>query len=74
MFNNQDKNSGLIVKMVMILLIVPQTAFAYIDPGTGSYVLQVLIGVAFGAWFSIKVFGGKIKAFLSRMFSKDSKK
>ena len=74
MFNDRTKNTGVIVKMVMISVIVPQTAFAYIDPGTGSYVLQVLIGVAFGAWFSIKVFGEKIKAFLNKIFSKDSKK
>ncbi len=74
MLNDRTKSTFLIVNMVMISLIVPQTAFAYIDPGTGSYVLQVLIGVAFGAWFSIKVFGAKIKAFLNRIFSKDPKK
>lgn len=74
MLNDQRKNSGVIAKTVLISLIVPQTAFAYIDPGTGSYVLQVLIGVAFGAWFSIKVFGARVKAFLNKIFSKDSKK
>jgi len=59
---------------ILISLVIPHSAQAYIDPGTGSYVLQVLIGVAFGAWFSLKVFGGKIKAFLRNMFSKDDKK
>jgi hypothetical protein len=73
MFSDRGKDIGVIFKMTMVLLVVPQTAFAYIDPGTGSYVLQVLIGVAFGAWFSIKVFGAKIKAFLHKIFSKDSK-
>jgi membrane glycosyltransferase len=44
-------------------------AAAYIDPGTGSYVLQVAIAVLFGLAFSIKVFWKKITAFLRRTFA-----
>jgi hypothetical protein len=68
------KHAGNIANIFWVTLMIPQTAAAYIDPGTGSYVLQVLIGVAFGAWFSIKVFGKRVKAFLTKLFSKDSEK
>ena len=44
-------------------------ATAYIDPGTGSYVLQVAIAAAVAVAFSIKVFWKKIVAVLRRTFT-----
>ena len=43
-------------------------AAAYIDPGTGSYVLQVAIAFLIGLAFSIKVFWKKISAFFRKTF------
>lgn len=42
------------------------SAAAYIDPGTGSYVLQIAIAFLVGLAFSIKVFWKRIVAFLKR--------
>ena len=36
--------------------------FSYIDPGTGSVIIQALIGVAVGAGVLIKTYWSKIKA------------
>ena len=36
---------------------------AYIDPGTGSLILQILLGGVAGAWMILKLFGQRIKAF-----------
>jgi len=44
------------------------SAAGYIDPGTGSYVLQIAIAFALGLAFSIKVFWKKIAAFLRKTF------
>ncbi|MCX6572994.1 MAG: hypothetical protein NTX99_03295 [Candidatus Aminicenantes bacterium] len=44
------------------------SAAGYIDPGTGSYVLQIAIAFAVGLAFSIKVFWKKIAAFLRKTF------
>jgi len=49
-------------------------ALAYIDPGSGSYLLQLMMAAALGGAFAIKVFSGKIKIFLSNLFSKKKKK
>lgn len=43
-------------------------AAGYIDPGTGSYVLQIAIAFLVGLAFSIKVFWKKIIAFLRKTF------
>jgi hypothetical protein len=47
------------------LLIVP-AANAYVDPGTGSYIFQVVIGVFLGAAVAVKVFWRRIWGFITR--------
>ena len=43
----------------------PPRTHAYIDPGTGSYILQIVIaGIAAGV-FALKMFWGKIKGLFS---------
>jgi len=40
-----------------------RTVIAYIDPGTGSMILQVLLGGVAGIWVILKLFGQRIMAF-----------
>ena len=47
-----------------LYFIIPQ-AWAYIDPGTGSVVIQVLIGALVGVGITIKVYWVRIKMKLS---------
>lgn len=48
--------------------LLPGNAFAYIDLGTGSYMLQLLIASLLGALFAIKIFWNKIKSFFQKLF------
>ena len=43
----------------------PATAHAYIDPGTGSFVIQGIIAAVVGAGFAIKVYWHKIVSALT---------
>ncbi|MHC4214827.1 MAG: hypothetical protein ACYSWP_15805 [Planctomycetota bacterium] len=43
---------------------------AYIDPGTGSLIIQVLLAALIGAGFAVKIFWTKIKSFFSKVFGK----
>jgi cytochrome b len=47
------------------LLVLP-AANAYVDPGTGSYIFQVVIGVFLGAAVALKVFWRRIWGFVTR--------
>ena len=62
------------LKMTFLALLAalcfPQYTYAYIDPGTGSYVFQIVIAAFVAIAFMIKVFWLKIKGFVSRLFSK----
>jgi hypothetical protein len=44
----------------VVAFLMPVGAMAYIDPGTGSYVLQLIIAAVVGVSFSIKIFWKKI--------------
>ena len=41
-------------------------AWAYFDPGTGSMLLQLLIGGIAGSLFVVKLYFGRFKSFLLR--------
>jgi hypothetical protein len=58
--------------LVMAFLFVcffPSNAHAYLDPGTGSYLLQMLIAGALGALFVLKVFWKQVKAAIKNLFT-----
>ncbi len=51
---------ALIAAVALILL--PTPALAYIDPGTGSFVIQGIIAAVVGASLVIKMFWHRIKS------------
>ncbi len=58
---------------LLLITIFPIQLFCYIDPGTGSYVIQLLIAGLVGVSFFIRIFWKKIKNFISSVFSKKAK-
>ena len=58
---------SLLVALTAILaaLLFPSAAYAYVDPGTGSYFLQILIAGILGAAFAVKLYWRKLKSFLT---------
>jgi len=48
-------------------------AHAYLDPGTGSFILQMVIAGVLGALLYIKLAWASVKAFFSRLFRRGSK-
>lgn len=58
----------------LLFFVLPDTALAYIDPGTGSYLFQLLIAGLLGLSFFIKTFWRNIKNFLSGEFKRTQRK
>jgi len=44
----------------------------YIDPGTGSFIIQILIAGLCGGLLAIKLFWNNIKSVFSKLFHKDA--
>ena len=53
-----------------ITLFFPHYAYSYIDPGTGSYIIQIVIAAFVAVSFMVKIYWLKIKGFVGRLFSK----
>jgi hypothetical protein len=55
-------NKTLLIIAIIILSVQmePGNAYAYIDPGTGSYLMQLLIAGILGAAFTVKTFFRRI--------------
>ncbi len=50
-----------------------RTVCSYIDPGTGSLIIQLILGALFGGLVALKLFWANVKRFLSRLFSRKDK-
>ncbi|MCG9479747.1 MAG: hypothetical protein K9H14_06000 [Actinomycetia bacterium] len=51
----------------------PNPVYAYLDAGSGSYVIQILIAVFIGGAFGIKIFWRRIYAFFSKSSTGEKK-
>lgn len=82
---NRLKHIGIILALsVSLFLIFSQTVYAsvgpgifgqpayayYIDPGTGSIIIQVLIGAVVGGMALIGAYRVRVKKFLTNLFSR----
>jgi len=58
----------LIIAVYVLLFASIHDAHAYLDPGTGSYVLQIVIAGIVSALFTIKMFWRRVVDFFSNLF------
>lgn len=56
---------SLALALAMLCFAWPGTAQAYLDPLTGSVLIQALVGTVLGAMFAAKVYWRKIKAYFT---------
>jgi len=61
----------------IVFFVLPAKAYAYLDPGTGSYLIQIVIATALGGLYLFKNQIANIirfiKNLLSRLFTKKEK-
>ena len=67
----------LAVKLMSVImltgLLIPQPAYAYLDPGTGSYILQLVLGALVGMLFAVKIFWKNITTSFRNFLSRERK-
>jgi hypothetical protein len=61
------------VLIIFVLLLIPHTASAYLDPGTASILYQMLIATFLGVGFAVKIYWMKIKSFFGKKTSDENK-
>jgi hypothetical protein len=69
--------TALVTNSILVLLYgffgLIGVAHAYLDPGTGSFMLQMLLAGILGALLYIKLAWQNVKDFFQRRFSRDPK-
>ena len=67
--------AGLLAATLLVLaasfVAVPKPVYAYIDPGTGSLVIQAVLAAVLTVGATVKVFWHQIKAKYRKLFNKN---
>ncbi len=50
-----------ILLILIALIVIPQSVSAYLDPGVGSMIWQLLVAVGLGLVFTLKMYWQKLK-------------
>jgi energy-coupling factor transporter transmembrane protein EcfT len=61
------------IKFIIFLSLIPSFSYAYIDPITGSIVIQAIIGGFVTVGFFIKMYWRKLVKFFKRKLGKEEK-
>jgi hypothetical protein len=56
--------------VVFVFLLFPTPALAYLDPGTGSMVAQVIIAAMLGVLFQAKMIWRRLKDLFARIYAR----
>jgi len=59
-----------VLTLLFWILTFPRDTYAYLDPGSGSYIMQIIIGFILGTLVGVKIFWKKIKEFFARFFKR----
>ncbi len=64
----------MITSLVVIIVgafLLPLNAFAYLDAGSGSIILQALVGGTLAGIFLLKSYWTRLKQFIGKLFGAD---
>lgn len=65
------KNLILLTTNIAVFFFVVTNAYAYLDPGTGSFVLQAIIGFLAAVTAGITYYWSRVKNFFLKIFKKN---
>ena len=60
--------------LICLLFLFPKLAYAYIDPGTGSMLVQALLAVLAAVSVSLGLFWRRIRSYFSRLLNRGKEK
>ena len=59
-----------LLSVVCLVLVTYDRAYAYIDPSSGSYFLQLLLAGLLSALFMLRMYWRRVKSFLLNLLSR----
>ena len=65
------KELAVILISIFLVFILVNQSYAYIDPGTGSMLVQAVLAAIAAVSVSIGIFWHRIRSFLNRLFNRN---
>ena len=62
-----------LIALIIIIFFYTNNAYAYLDPGTGSIILQAILGFIAAAIATVSLYWNKFKMFILKIFKKEKK-
>lgn len=62
-----------ILNTIILFFFLNSNAYAYLDPGSGSIILQAILGFIAASLATISFYWSKLKTFLYKLFKKNKK-
>jgi len=63
----QQMKGPCIELLILLMFFFTRPAYAYIDPGSGSLILQTVLGIAFGVLYATKVYWRQVLTFFHKL-------
>jgi len=60
-----------LLSIILAIVSLPDISYAYLDPGSGSVMLQFILAFFFGTAVTLKICWSKIKTFFKRNTTKE---
>ena len=57
--------------ILVLFLLFPKSAYAYLDPGTGSYIIQIIMATFLGGGLLLRTYWDKIKSVIAKKKEND---
>lgn len=67
------KKYSILLLVAAVCLLLADNAYAYLNLGSGSYIIQIAIAAVLGTLVTLKVFWSNVKEFFKGLFSTKKK-
>ena len=67
--NKKQKKIWVVVWIFLSIIFSAEKSYAYLDLGTGQYILQIVVAGFVGLIFSLKIYWVKFTSFLKKLFT-----
>lgn len=59
--------TAIVLPVVAVVLVTPTEAWAYVDPGTGSYLFQLAVAGALAGLYTLRMYWQSVKGAVRRL-------
>ena len=67
-----QSNNRFLLLVAIVLAVSPGIAHAYLDPGTGSMLIQAVIGIVAAAAVTVRLYWRRIRGVIARWLGRDT--